>query len=1021
MERKIYIGSFNNDNKEMLKKKAYSYLMENKGDRFYYILPNSILLKKYRREFIDKIGSVFDLNLYTFDDVVNEILEGNFKKTVNDPMKRLILRKVLKRLVQENQIEYYKDFIEMRGFIESCINIIREIKRSLITPEIYLKRSLEDSLFREIGIIYMEYERELERNSLTDRENDYLNCIGLLEDNSYLDNLEYVIIDEFYDFRPIELEIIRALTNKDIDIYINMPFGNHSNNRILKKTIELLIDMGFETVILEKENKNIFETLGERLFSNSEEKFDYIDRIEIIKSPSSYLELKKVFKEIKKNLAFGTSLKDMGLVVLNRSYLKNLSRVSLEENIPLKTGSAARLMELPMIKEFCNLINTGISPSKSNILNRIKSTYFSICSTCLKEEMEYAIRKLNFKDLDELEEIINGRGSMEVSESILGDLIKLIDALKEEINSIPKYKDILSYNDYFLQLINDYNVESLILLKFIEDEVIFNRDINTLDKLKSILYKMNEIGLIQEHISLEEYYLVLEDYLSSEAIMEDSNLDGLQVLSPINTRGLTFKKLFIVGLSGEDYPKLDNTSFFLNDDNYYVLKNMGVDLRNYHERFSNEALKFATIISSCSENLYLSYNENSLEEGKNIPSIFIDEILSRINGEELEEKTRVTNLEMDYLISSNIDDSTCERDFTNSLLYKNFIGELDEKYTSIHEEKYPGKLNNINSIAEIFLNRSSKEFNAYSGKLSETIADYIKTDLDGKTYSISYLEAYSKCPYYFLLNKYFNVEEMGRDAEKYSALDIGSIYHQVLNHYYRKYKDKMVDIKGFKEEETFEDLRNLVYKYAAKEGFKEEDKKELLLIENIYLRLKNLIGSDVERLKKVGTILPWEFEVEFGKAEEFEMEFEGKKAKLRGVIDRIDKLQDNKYMIIDYKSSSYGKQDINRIMEGMSLQLPVYIMSQKDRDIVAASYITISDGEFFVSMGILGEADFINKRQKGAIDRLQWNEILSNTKKNIFQIIDSIYQGDFSVNPKDCSDFCPYKDICRYERVLEVD
>lgn len=1021
-ERKIYLGNFNNENKKYLKSMAFSYLKENKGDKFYYILPNSLLLKKYRREFIEDINSLFELNLYTFDDVVNKIIEGDFRKTVNDPMKRLIIRKVLKKLAKRNQLEYYSDLIEMEGFIESCIEIIREIKRSLISPEVYFKRCPQEKMYLEVGKIYQEYELELGFNMLTDRENDYLSCIKLMETSDfYMNNLDFVIIDEFYDFRPVEMEIIRALSMMDLDIYINMPFGLESNNKILKNTLEVLKDMGFEIVIVEKKDKNIFESLGERLFSSSEEKFNYIEEIQIIKSPSRYLELKKIFREIKRYLIQGISLQDMGLVVLSNSYLNSLSRVSLEEDIPLTSGNSTQLIMIPMIREFLNLINTRISPTRLNILNRVKSTYFPICNEENKNEIEYGLRHLNFKDLDQIIEVINGNQSIGISQDLLSNLINLIDTLKEEHISIPSEGNLRDYNRYFLKLINDYHIDRWIVESFQGDEYIFNRDLSSLEKLNTLLHKMDEIGLIQEKISIEDYFLVLEDYLSSENIIEsDFNLNGLQVLSPINTRGLSFKKLFIVGLSQEEYPNLNNNSFFLKDDNYNDLKKIGIDFKDYYERFSNEALKFKTIIASCRESLFMSFNENSLEEGKNIPSMFIDEVLSRIKGDEIKEKVKTSNLDVDFIINSDIKDSSCEKDLINSLLYKYFKGELDEKYLKIYEGKYPGKLKKINSIAEVALMRSLSEYNSYRGKLGDNIVkDIIKGDLKNKVYSISYLEGYVKCPYYFLLNKFFNIEEMSRETESYSPLDIGSVYHQVLYHYYRKYKDSMENIDDFNVYETLDYLQSLVYKYAQNQGYRKEDDKDLLIIENINIKLKNLVIWDIGRLKE-NQIIPWGLEVEFGKNEDFEIEYNGKKIKIRGIIDRIDKLPGGKFMVLDYKSSSYGKQDISRIEDGLSLQLPVYIMSQ-DLDIVAASYITISDGEFFVSMGILGEADFINKRQKGAVDRLKWDEVLTNTKSQIIQIIESILDGDFSVNPKDCSQYCPYKDICRYEKLVEVE
>ncbi len=378
---------------------------------------------------------------------------------------------------------------------------------------------------------------------------------------------------------------------------------------------------------------------------------------------------------------------------------------------------------------------------------------------------------------------------------------------------------------------------------------------------------------------------------------------------------------------------------------------------------------------------------------------------------------------MSYSISSKIEDSTCMNDFTNSLLYNYFGDKLDRDYITLHNKMDPGTLLEINEKTKIQLRRAESTLNHYSGKLDDRdIIEILGNDLGDMVYSISYLEGYSQCPYRFMLNNYFKVEEMGREVEAHTPIDMGSIYHGVLFNYYNKYKKELEkDLDGFDFHGTLDYLRGVTFKECAAKGYKEDVKSELLIIENIYLRLSNFILEDIIKLKKEKRI-PCEFEVEFGRNDDFALELNGKKIRFRGVIDRIDKLtESDKYLVMDYKSSSYGKKDITHIESGLSLQLPVYIMSQKEREVIAGAYSTISDGKFHVAMGILGEASFINNRQKGAMDRAKWTQILDDSKEKIFKIVENISNGDFSVAPLDCSPYCPYKDICRYEKVLEVE
>mgnify|MGYP001495048891 FL=1 len=66
-----------------------------------------------------------------------------------------------------------------------------------------------------------------------------------------------------------------------------------------------------------------------------------------------------------------------------------------------------------------------------------------------------------------------------------------------------------------------------------------------------------------------------------------------------------------------------------------------------------EFLVFSTIISTCGDKLYLSYSENSTGDEKDIASMFLDEILERIEGEKIEDKLEFINVDIDYLIKDN--------------------------------------------------------------------------------------------------------------------------------------------------------------------------------------------------------------------------------------------------------------------------------------------------------------------------------------------------------------------------------
>jgi ATP-dependent helicase/nuclease subunit B len=138
-----------------------------------------------------------------------------------------------------------------------------------------------------------------------------------------------------------------------------------------------------------------------------------------------------------------------------------------------------------------------------------------------------------------------------------------------------------------------------------------------------------------------------------------------------------------------------------------------------------------------------------------------------------------------------------------------------------------------------------------------------------------------------------------------------------------------------------------------------------------------------------------------------------------GQIDRIDKLdKEDKYIAIDYKSSSGGVKSIDDMESGLSLQLPVYILSQEGRDMVAGAYSIINNAKTEIKLGL---KPFIRGRGKSILTQEEWDRLMLITKENIYNILSNIEKGDFRVEPQECSPYCIYKDICRYRDVLEVE
>lgn len=113
---------------------------------------------------------------------------------------------------------------------------------------------------------------------------------------------------------------------------------------------------------------------------------------------------------------------------------------------------------------------------------------------------------------------------------------------------------------------------------------------------------------------------------------------------------------------------------------------------------------------------------------------------------------------------------------------------------------------------------------------------------------------------------------------------------------------------------------------------------------------------------------------------------------LKGKIDRIDKLKNGTFSILDYKTSSNLKIDTDKTIENATdFQLEFYFLATKDLGISQVAYYDLSDGKIKDELVL-----------EAKLQRL--SEILNTfATKNV----------EFSMCEKDKTcEFCPYKVIC---------
>ena len=200
--------------------------------------------------------------------------------------------------------------------------------------------------------------------------------------------------------------------------------------------------------------------------------------------------------------------------------------------------------------------------------------------------------------------------------------------------------------------------------------------------------------------------------------------------------------------------------------------------------------------------------------------------------------------------------------------------------------------------------------------------------------SVSRLEQYASCAYAHFLQYGLYLKE--REDFSFEAVDMGNIFHGVLEVFGEKLQERGLTWFDFPEEAGEELIEEAVETYAASYG-------ETILYDtarNQYMitRLKRILKRTVKTLQyqlRKGVFAPEQFEVSFSVLEELDAVnialTEKEKLRLRGRIDRVDtwreETKDGEQIyvkVIDYKS---GSRDFSlaALYYGLQLQLVVYM------------------------------------------------------------------------------------------------
>ena len=571
-----------------------------------------------------------------------------------------------------------------------------------------------------------------------------------------------------------------------------------------------------------------------------------------------------------------------------------------------------------------------------------------------------------------------------------------------------------------------------------EYEISWNTAMQVLDEMVMIFG--------EEKISFDNYMKILKIGFVNSSLGTIPMAQDQVVIGDVD-RSKTHKvrAVFIIGLNDGNFPTVNKSEGFLNDEDRENIKVHGIELaKGTLERIYEDNFNIYKAFSTAEEKLFLSY-ASSDSSGKSLRSSVLMSKIKKIfpllkqESDIIEKNTSITSKEATF------------EELLNQLRFYRDGEQIDEIWFKLYnvfmaDDEWNSRLSNAIKA----LNYTNAPEKITSENLDKMYGNTLQT-------SISKLEQYRRCPFSYYLK--YGLKLNDKEISKVEAVDTGSFMHDVIDSFFNVLEENKIEIKEIEDKQIEEILEQIVSeKLKLDRNFVFTTTAKYL---RLVSRLKKVVITSVKYI--VQTIKQSEFtvlghEIEFGQKSKYEPikihTDSGKTVEIVGKIDRVDvaKNADGTYVrIIDYKSS-IKNVDLNQVVAGLQLQLLTYLNETcrvedflpdeeieelikqkfKMQGLILAdvNVIKMMDTKIektgvsdIIPAGVKKDGEISSKYTKG-ITAEQFKYLQKYMDKIIKQISEEILSGEINIKPsynlklqkgKIPCEYCKYKSICKFD------
>lgn len=1090
---KIYYGRENLDKEK--------FIFSNVHGKTLVMVPDQYTLEAERQAFRHLgISSLIDVEIVSASSLGENVLKelGGGKKIFIDKYGRhMLLYKASK--AQKDQLQVFRGMEAKSSFLDSVNDFISEMKQYNCNSEDL--KALADSMEKDsytqkklmdVYKIFSYYEQEIE-GKYTDSE-DYIDLyLSKLSDSQQIKGAQ-VWIYGYDSFAPKSLALVGQLMEVADDVNLVLTWDDKSSDSeifqltgIVMRNMEKLADslgvahsrerISDEFVL--KQKAEALAHVERELYTMPSAKSQDCEGITLVESASIYNEIESAAAYVLQLVRDkGLRYKDIRLVcndMENRGTA--IQRVFEEYGIEVFSDTKRDVLTNPVVQYITSLIDIVIEKYSTRcIMDMLKSGFTDLTIEEISELENYSVK---YKIKGTMWKKPFRRGKTEYGDELnnIEELRKrAINGLEmlESIFRIEKTGDFL--RKFYQYLSDELNLQQKIL-DFIakqEEKELFDLADETAqvwESFSGILSQIYEI-MGEEEFSPKEFREILLVGLGQvEVGLLPPTEDGLVLGNVQRSRSGRVKALVVMGVNEGVLPQEKPTQGLFSSEERELFREDGKELCKVDSiRFMEEKLAIYRTLSIADEYLWMACSLSYTEGNQIKPSPIFAKMKELFPEAKIQEDVLNRKEHLD-LINSNISGM---KHLTKAL---QSVGEGQP-----FSNQWAQALRWFEETDEAALEPIKSGLTFINGQedLGKAAAEALFKKDSNKAMSLSpsRLEKYSRCPFSHLVSYGLKPEE--RRIFEAAPREIGDIYHQCLMKLTQELSAENVEVTApeskwmtITKEDCYKIVDDEIQKISTeyREGLFEAGKVEAYRGKRVKEIARQVCWTAVEQVR-AGRVLEIKPEISFrrgGDIPPIEVEIDGQKVYIEGIIDRVDYLNDDRVKIIDYKTGNESFK-IKEAEDGYRLQLMMYLQAacEEKRKPAGVFYFRIKEPmaelspekldaetvekeirKSFKLDGILvddpvvvgdiagefsGFSEIVplrntkdgikNSGNEGLVPESDFREIQHKVFNKIEKACEDLLSGKIEAHPmktkeRSACTYCQYKGICRFDTIFE--